>query len=177
VENLSAFGITGIEIMLGTIHGRKNSGDRKLAGCLFIAALILALMGRAEAQTLEVQLSSSSITFSDTNPLSPSDLEAIENPLAAYVSYQGTGIVHIFLLANSNITTADGKTTIPASDVYWKATGGGYESGTLSLTHQVEAACGPLSRDKNAGWHFYLKHGIHPSGAFHLSITIIATIQ
>jgi hypothetical protein len=131
----------------------------------------------AGAQTIKLQLSAQSITFIDRNPLSKTDIPAAENPISATVSYSGKGVVHIFMLANGNMTGDGDKVVIPIDRVYWTGTGSGYEGGTLSLTQEVEASNGILSTDKNSGWNFYLKHGFYGAGAFQLSITLIATVQ
>jgi len=109
--------------------------------------------------------------------MSKGDIPANENPITATVNYTGKGVVHIFMIANGNMTGEDGKVVIPINNVYWTASGDGYLPGTLSLKQEVEASDGPLSRDKSAGWNFFLKRGLYGAGSFHLSITLVATVQ
>jgi hypothetical protein len=143
-----------------------------------LALLAMASLQVASAQSLSLQLSTPSLTFADTSPLSKTDFPAKENPISATVSYSGSGVVHIFMIATGDMTPFDpAAKPIPASNVYWTAVGTGYEPGKISQVQEVEAARGMLSHDKADGWYFFLKHGIYDGGAYQLSITVVATVQ
>ncbi len=166
-----------LETMLS--HSRRyelgKAWRRALVVCLGIA---LQTQGHAApAQTLDMQLSAHSLTFALTDPNSSSDIPAQENPVSAFVSYTGPGVLHIYMLANSDMTQADAGPSIPAASVYWTASGSGYESGKMSAVEAVEAASGPLSSKPGTGWQFFLKHGRRDSGTYQLSVTVVATVQ
>lgn len=158
---------------------RRSDAGNAWKGSL-IACLGLALLSQgqvASAQTLDLQLSCPSLTFADTDPHSLADTPAQENPVSAIVNYSGLGVLHIYMLANGNMTSAGNGPPVPASSVYWTANGSGYLGGKMSTVQTVEAASGRLTPEPGAGWRFFLKHGCYDSGAYQLSVTVVATVQ
>ena len=131
----------------------------------------------SNAQSVELHLSFSSLTFTDTDPLSRLDIPAQETPVAASVTYAGPGIVNIYMLAGGDLTGANNGRPIPASDIYWTGIGSGYEGGTLSKTSATAAATGNLAQGVGDGWRFYLKSGIYDSDTYSVSITVMATAE
>jgi hypothetical protein len=129
------------------------------------------------SQTIDLQLSFSSLTFYDANPQSGLDIPAAENPVSALVTYSGPGVVHVFMLAGSDMIGPAGSPPIPADKIYWTASGSGYEAGTLSAIQPVEASSRAVSPGPGDGWQFYLKSGGYDSGTYQLTVTVMAIAQ
>jgi hypothetical protein len=155
-----------------------NKSKFRTAEFIFCLGLLFFIFDRCtSAQTLDLHLSFSSLTFEDINPLSRSDIPAQENPVSALVSYSGPGVVNIYMEADGNMIGPEGAPPIPASNIHWTAVGSGYESGTLSDSQPVVASTEPLANSTGDGWFFHLKSGVYDTGTYSLSITVMATAQ
>lgn len=151
---------------------------------LLVAAALLGLANSAAAQsrtaTLNVTingfarltLSSSGVSFPDSNPDLVPQVPATPGPLAITVKARATADTNLRLSVLASDDLRSGLRTILASNITWTASGDGFVAGTLSPT-TAQSVGSWIGAGARSGSQSLLFRNLwtHPPGTYTLTMT------
>ncbi|HET6385436.1 MAG TPA: hypothetical protein VFJ58_18750 [Armatimonadota bacterium] len=107
-----------------------------------LLAFSLAAVTKAPANPVSLQLSTTTITFPDSNPDQVPIIPAAQNPVTVTVRAEGTTTSWILeVIATDDLRS--GADTIPIDAISWTANGAYFQSGDLSKSSMQAVGAGP----------------------------------
>ena len=157
----------GIQIALVMVAMAVARPSRDAAAQSRTATLNVSINGLAR-----LSLSSTGVSFPDSNPDLVPQVPGVPGPLLVTVKARATlnATIRLSVLASDDLRS--GVRTIPASNITWTATGAGFVPGTLNRTtpQTVGAWIGSGVRTGSQNL-FFGNVWTHPTGTYTLTMT------
>ena len=135
------------------------------------AQVSTATMSASVSPLAKLTLSAASASFPDADPDAVPQIPALGGPVLITAKSRATSGTQVVLTVQAADDLRSGVSVIPAANITWTATGGGFVSGTLSKAAPVTVATWTGSGVRTGSQQLYFRNlWTHPTGIYTVSL-------